>query len=98
MSHKFSVQMVSLGSCHAGCRAESSQYLAPALSRVTGQVELDCAKVSRIRDEAGLISREDFMQFARDTHLLDFECSAMGEAILLLSPRRTRKQPAPSPR
>ena len=73
-------------------------YLAPALSRVTGQVELDCAKVSRIRDEAGLISREDFMQFARDTHLLDFECSAMGEAILLLSPRRTRKQPAPSPR
>ena len=83
----------------AGGRAESSSlYLAPALSRVAGQVELDCAKVSRIRDEAGLISREDFMQFARDTHLLDFECSAMGEAILLLSPRRTRKQPAPSPR
>ena len=40
---------------------------------------------------AGAISREDFMQFAKETHLLDFECSAMGEAILLLSPRKSRK-------
>ena len=31
------------------------------------------------------------MQFAKETHLLDFECSAMGEAILLLSPRKSRK-------
>ena len=34
-----------------------------------------------------MISRDDFINFAKDTHLLDFECSAMGEAILLLSPR-----------
>ena len=33
------------------------------------------------------------MTFAKDTHLLDFECSAMGEAILLLSPRKTSKHP-----
>lgn len=39
----------------------------------------------------GAISREDFIQFAKETHLLDFECSAMGEAILLLSPRKSRK-------
>ena len=28
---------------------------------------------------------------------MDFECSAMGEAILLLSPRKTRKQPKKPP-
>ena len=33
------------------------------------------------------------MIFAKDTHLLDFECSAMGEAILLLSPRKSSKHP-----
>ena len=39
----------------------------------------------------GAISREDFIHLAKETHLLDFECSAMGEAILLLSPRKSRK-------
>ena len=41
-----------------------------------------------------MISKEDFIQFAKDTHLLDFE-TAMGEAspMALLSPRKTRKQP-----
>jgi len=57
------------------------------------QVELDDSKASRIQDKSGLISREDFMIFAKDTHLLDFECSAMGEAILLLSPRKSSKHP-----
>ena len=39
-----------------------------------------------------MISKDDFIQFAKDTHLLDVD-SAMGEAMLLLSPKRTRKQP-----
>ena len=45
-------------------------------------------------DDAGMISKEDFAQFAKDTHLLDFETN-MGEAspMALLSPRKTRKQP-----
>ena len=45
-------------------------------------------------DDAGMISKDDFVQFAKDTHLLDFE-NNMGEAspMALLSPRKTRKQP-----
>ena len=45
-------------------------------------------------DEAGMINKEDFSQFAKDTHLLDFETN-MGDAspLALLSPRKTRKQP-----
>ena len=45
-------------------------------------------------DEAGMMTKEDFTQFAKETHLLDFD-SAMGEAspMALLSPRKTRKQP-----
>ena len=45
-------------------------------------------------DEAGMINKEDFAQFAKDTHLLDFETN-MGDAspMALLSPRKTRKQP-----
>ena len=39
-----------------------------------------------------MITKDDFTQFAKDTHLLDVD-SAMGEAMLLLSPKRTRKQP-----
>ena len=54
---------------------------------------MDDSKASRIQDKTGQISREDFMTFAKDTHLLDFECSAMGEAILLLSPRKSSKHP-----
>ena len=38
-----------------------------------------------------MISKDDFIQFAKDTHLLDVD-SAMGEAMLLLSPKITRKQ------
>ena len=45
-------------------------------------------------DDAGMINKEDFTQFAKDTHLLDFETN-MGDAspMALLSPRKTRKQP-----
>ena len=41
-----------------------------------------------------MICKEDFTQFAKDTHLLDFETN-MGDAspMALLSPRKTRKQP-----
>ena len=41
-----------------------------------------------------MINKEDFAQFAKDTHLLDFETD-MGEAsaMALLSPRKARKQP-----
>ena len=56
------------------------------------QVDLDDGRASKMTDEAGMINKEDFTQFAKDTHLLDFD-SAMGEAMLLLSPRKTRKQP-----
>jgi len=58
------------------------------------QVELDDGRASRVADEAGLISKEEFIQFAKDTHLLDFE-TTMGEAspMALLSPRKTKKQP-----
>ena len=38
-----------------------------------------------------MISKDDFTQFAKDTHLLDVD-SALGEAMLLLSPKKTRKQ------
>jgi len=58
------------------------------------QVDLDDYKASKIQDSTGQISREDFMNFAKETHLLDFECSAMGEAILLLSPRKSIKHPS----
>jgi hypothetical protein len=45
-------------------------------------------------DDAGMINKEDLAQFAKDTHLLDFETN-MGESspLALLSPRKTRKQP-----
>ena len=45
-------------------------------------------------DDAGMMTKEDFTQFAKDTHLLDFD-STMGEAspMALLSPRKSRKQP-----
>lgn len=56
------------------------------------QVDLDDGRASKMTDQAGGINKEDFIQFAKDTHLLDFD-SAMGEAMLLLSPRKTRKQP-----
>ena len=58
------------------------------------QVDLDDGRASKVTDEAGMINKEDFIQFAKDTHLLDFE-TAMGEAspMALLSPRKTRKQP-----
>ena len=58
------------------------------------KVELDDGRASRVADEAGLISKEEFIQFAKDTHLLDFE-TTMGEAspMALLSPRKTKKQP-----
>jgi hypothetical protein len=39
-----------------------------------------------------MITKDDFIQFAKDTHLLDVD-SAMVEAVLLLSPKKTRKQP-----
>ena len=41
-----------------------------------------------------MIRKDDFTQFAKDTHLLDFETN-MGDAspMALLSPRKTRKQP-----
>ena len=38
-----------------------------------------------------MISKDDFTQFAKDTRLLDVD-SALGEAMLLLSPKKTRKQ------
>ena len=58
------------------------------------QVELDDSRVTKMVDDAGMISKEDFAQFAKDTHLLDFETN-MGDAspMALLSPRKTRKQP-----
>ena len=61
---------------------------------VNYQVELDDGRASRVTDEAGMISKEEFIQFAKDTHLLDFE-TTMGEAspMALLSPRKTKKQP-----
>ena len=50
-------------------------------------------RASRIADHAGMITKEDFTQFAKDTHLLDFE-TTMGEAspMALLSPRKSKKQ------
>ena len=61
---------------------------------VNYQVELDDGRASKVTDEAGMISKEEFIQFAKDTHLLDFE-TTMGEAspMALLSPRKTKKQP-----
>ena len=58
------------------------------------QVDLDDGRASRVTDEGGMIAKEDFIQFAKDTHLLDFE-TTMGEAspMALLSPRKTKKQP-----
>ena len=53
-------------------------------------------RASRVADHAGMITKEDFTQFAKDTHLLDFE-STMGEAspMALLSPRKSKKQQHP---
>ena len=56
------------------------------------QVDLEDGRASKMTDEEGMITKDDFTQFAKDTHLLDFE-STLGEAMLLLSPRKSRKQP-----
>ena len=55
------------------------------------QVDLDDGRASKIQDKDGMISKDDFTQFAKDTHLLDVD-SALGEAMLLLSPKKMRKQ------
>ena len=57
------------------------------------QVELDDVRASRVTDDEGMISKEDFIQLAKDTHLLDFE-STIGETspMALLSPRQTKRQ------
>jgi len=56
------------------------------------QVDFDEGRASKIIDQQGQISKEDFTQYAKETHLLDLD-SALGDAMLLLSPRRSRKQP-----
>ena len=69
-------------------------FVHAGFKEVYHQVELDDGRASRVTDEAGMISKEEFIQFAKDTHLLDFE-TTMGEAspMALLSPRKTKKQP-----
>jgi len=54
------------------------------------QAELDPGRAGRITDQAGQITREDFIQFAKETHLLATP-TAMGDAMLLLSPRKNKK-------
>ena len=69
----------------AGQASKAQYFLSSVFSRQNSRLSNDRAL------GPGAISREDFIHFAKETHLLDFECSAMGEAILLLSPRKSRK-------
>jgi len=55
------------------------------------EVNLDENKASKLKNEEGNVAKADFIQFAKDNHLLDFD-SVLGEvALLLSSPRKGRR-------
>lgn len=55
------------------------------------EVNLDENKAAKLKNEEGNIAKADFIQFAKDNHLLDFD-SVLGEvALLLSSPRKGRR-------
>ena len=64
------------------------------LSLECKKVELDGTRAESLRNEDGLISKEDFTQFAKDTHLLEVD-SFLGDSTFLLSPKKSRKHHTP---
>lgn len=54
------------------------------------EVKIDEGRAAKLKDEDGNVSKADFLQFAKDCHLLDFD-SVLGEVAMLLSPRRSKK-------